>query len=198
MIDLPDVDPSAVAEAALPDVPAPAEDAAATAASRTTPRPGLTPGRAILRRVPDRLPPPGPSFLREQAVEVGDRTLQAGMSRPTTPDGWWLAILWVVDAAASSRSATSPRSRAAARPAAGPPRTIAGGLAVRLILEDAAASRCASRLVPADDPTRPWRVPLAVRAAFRFEPARAAHARERARRDGPDRLPPVDRRTARP
>jgi hypothetical protein len=30
MIDLPDIDPSAVAEAALPDVPAPAEDAAAT------------------------------------------------------------------------------------------------------------------------------------------------------------------------
>ena len=47
-----------------------------------------------------------------------------------------------------------------------------------LILED--AGRLQMRLatvVPADDPARPWRVPLAVRAAFRFEPARAATMR---------------------
>jgi len=31
--------------------------------------------------------------------------------------------------------------------------------------------------VPADDPARPWRVPAAVRAAFRFEPMRAAAMR---------------------
>jgi hypothetical protein len=29
-------------------------------------------------------------------------------------------------------------------------------------------------VVPPDDPERTWRAPLAVRAAFRFEPARAA------------------------
>jgi hypothetical protein len=33
-------------------------------------------------------------------------------------------------------------------------------------------------VVPADDPTRPWRVPAAVRAAFKWEPARAAVMRE--------------------
>ena len=56
----------------------------------------VTPGYAAA--VPDRLPPPGPSFLREQPVRVGDRTFRAGMSRPSeAPDGWWLAILWVVD-----------------------------------------------------------------------------------------------------
>nr|MBA2300189.1 hypothetical protein [Chloroflexota bacterium] len=32
-------------------------------------------------------------------------------------------------------------------------------------------------LMPPDDATRPWRSPLAVRAAFRFEPARAAAMR---------------------
>ncbi len=30
---------------------------------------------------------------------------------------------------------------------------------------------------PPDDPDRPWRAPLAIRAAFRFEPARAATMR---------------------
>jgi hypothetical protein len=33
-------------------------------------------------------------------------------------------------------------------------------------------------LVPPEDPARPWRAPLAVRAAFRFEPARAAAMRQ--------------------
>lgn len=47
-----------------------------------------------------------------------------------------------------------------------------------MILED--GGRLQMRLgsvAPADDPTRPWRSPLAVRAAFRFEPARAAAMR---------------------
>ena len=32
-------------------------------------------------------------------------------------------------------------------------------------------------VAPPDDPDRPWRSPLAIRAAFRFEPARAATMR---------------------
>ena len=48
--------------------------------------------------MPDRLPPPGTSFLREHEVRVGDRLLRAGMSQPsTTDDGWWLALLWIAD-----------------------------------------------------------------------------------------------------
>ncbi len=44
-----------------------------------------------------------------------------------------------------------------------------------LILEDGGRLQMRLGLVhPPDDPARPWRVPLAVRAAFRFEPARAA------------------------
>ena len=48
--------------------------------------------------MPERLPLPGPSFLRERELRAGDRTYLLGMARPTDgPDGWWLAILWVAD-----------------------------------------------------------------------------------------------------
>ena len=130
--------------------------------------------------MPDRLPPPGPSFLREQAVRIGDRTYQAGMARPSeAPDGWWLTIMWVADA----DGVVSFRDVA---PDAGPPPdpplgrlgpAISGALS-GMILED--AGRLQLRLghvVPPEDPTRPWRTPLAIRAGFRFEPARAAAMR---------------------
>jgi len=48
-----------------------------------------------------------------------------------------------------------------------------------LILEDAGRLQLRVGMVaPPEDPTRPWRSPLAVRAAFRFEPARAATMRD--------------------
>jgi hypothetical protein len=127
--------------------------------------------------MPARLAPPGPSFLREHEVRVGDRRLRAGMSRPTTlDDGWWLAILWVADA----EGVVSFREVA---PAAGPPPepplsrlgpALSGALS-GFILED--AGRLSIRLAqvaPPDDPVQPWRSPLAIRAAFRWEPARVA------------------------
>lgn len=130
--------------------------------------------------MPDRLPPPGPSFLREQTIRVGDRTLRAGMGRPTeAPDGWWLTVVWVAD----DDGVVSFRDVA---PAAGPPPDpplaclgpgISGALS-GLILEDAGRLQMRLGLIaPPDDPTRPWRAPLAIRAAFRFEPARAATMR---------------------
>jgi hypothetical protein len=130
--------------------------------------------------VPDRLPPPGPSYLREQAIHVGDRTLRAGMGRPTeAPDGWWLCVVWVTD----DDGVVSFRDVA---PAAGPPPDpplarlgpgISGALS-GLILEDAGRLQMRLGLIaPPDDVTRPWRAPLAIRAAFRFEPARAATMR---------------------
>lgn len=103
------------------------------------------------------------------------------MSRPSDgPDGWWMAVLWVTD----DEGVVSFRDVA---PASGPPPDpplsrlgpgVAGALS-GLILED--AGRLQLRLggiAPPDDPARPWRAPLAVRAAFRFEPARAATMRE--------------------
>jgi hypothetical protein len=131
--------------------------------------------------MPDRLPPPGPSFLRAHEVHVGDRTFHAGMSQPTSgPDDWWLGILWVTD----DEGVVSFTDVA---PAGGPPPdpplvrmgpAMAGALS-GLIREE--AGRLAIRLtpvVPPDDPARPWRCPLAVRAALGFEPARAATMRQ--------------------
>lgn len=130
--------------------------------------------------MPDRLPPPGPSFIREQAVRIADRTLQAGLSRPSeAPGGWWLGILWVTD----EQGIVSFREVA---PDAGPPPdpplarlgpAISGALS-GLILEDGGRLQMRLGLVqPATDSSRPWRAPLAIRAAFRFEPARAATMR---------------------
>jgi hypothetical protein len=130
--------------------------------------------------VPDRLPPPGPSFLREHEVRIGDRALRAGMARPSeAPDGWWIALMWVTD----DEGVVSFRDVA---PASGPPPdpplgrlgpSLSGALS-GLILEDAGRLQMrVGMLVPPEDPERTWRAPLAVRAAFRFEPARAATMR---------------------
>lgn len=102
------------------------------------------------------------------------------MGRPSdAPDGWWLSILWVADEGGVI-------SFADAAPSAGPPPDpplarlgpAMSGTLSGFILED--AGRLQMRLAtvsPAVDGSRPWRVPLAIRAAFRFEPARTATMR---------------------
>jgi hypothetical protein len=130
--------------------------------------------------MPDRLPPPGPSFLREQAVEHGDRVLRVGMSRPTTTDdGWWLALVWVADdegivsfvdlAPAGGPRPEPPLARL------GP--SLAGALSGMILEDQGRLSIRLATVVPPDDPARPWRVPAAVRAAFMWEPMRAAAMR---------------------
>jgi hypothetical protein len=102
------------------------------------------------------------------------------MARPSeAPDGWWLTLLWVAD----DEGVVPFRD---VGPAAGPPPdpplsrlgpAVAGALS-GLILEDAGRLQVRlAGLVPPDDPTRPWAAPVAVRAAFRFEPARLATMR---------------------
>ena len=126
----------------------------------------------------DPLPPPGPSFLREQEVRVGDRRLTAGMSRPATAEEWWVAILWLADGASLARfDDLTPGGPPPEPPAARLGMSMAGSLS-GLILED--AGRLQIRLgpvVPPADPERPWRAPAIVRAGFRWEPARAATLR---------------------
>jgi hypothetical protein len=99
------------------------------------------------------------------------------MSRPATPaEDWWTAILWI---AADGGLTTFAELAPAAGPPPDPPLSrlgpaLAGGLS-GLILED--TGRLQIRLglvVPPEDPERPWRCPAIVRAAFRWEPARAA------------------------
>ena len=130
--------------------------------------------------MPARLSPPGPSYIREHDVAIGDRHLRAGMSRPSTlDDGWWLSILWVAD----DEGVVSFRDVA---PAAGPPPdpplvrlgpALTGALAGLILEADGRLSIRLAQVAPPDDPIQPWRSPLAVRAAFRWEPMRAAAMR---------------------
>lgn len=130
--------------------------------------------------MPARLSPPGPSFLREHEVRVGDRRFRAGMSRPTTlDDGWWLAILWVAD----EDGVITFRDVA---PTAGPPPelplarlgpALAGALSGLILEEDGRLAIRLAQVAPPDDALRPWLSPLAIRAAFRWEPMRAATMR---------------------
>ena len=94
-------------------------------------------------------------------------------------DEWWTAMLWIEEggelvqfldlASAAGPPPDPPLARL------GP--SLAGGLS-GLILED--AGRLQIRLglaVPPADAERPWRSQAVVRAAFRWEPARAASMR---------------------
>jgi hypothetical protein len=130
--------------------------------------------------VSPRLPAPGPSFIREHTLEANGRSLRAGLTRPTTSDdGWWLAIAWVAD---DDGIVSFVDLGPAAGPRPDPPLALlgpalAGGLSGMILEESGRLSIRLATVVPAEDPTRPWRVPVAVRAAFRWEPMRAATMR---------------------
>lgn len=133
--------------------------------------------------MPDRLPHPGPSFLREQDVRIGDLRLRAGMAKPVNgPDDWWLGVMWVTD----EEGVISFRDVA---PAGGPPPepplmrlgpSFAGSLSGLIREENGRLAIRLTPLVPPDDDARPWRCPLAIRTAFRFEPALVATMRPNA------------------
>lgn len=102
------------------------------------------------------------------------------MSRPADdPDGWWMALMWVTDddGVVSFRDVAPPAGPPPDPPLARLGPALSGALS-GLILEDAGRLQLrVGGLVAPDDPARPWRSPLAIRAAFRFEPARAATMR---------------------
>jgi hypothetical protein len=130
--------------------------------------------------MPARLAPPGPSFVREHEVRVGDRRLRAGMSRPTTlDDGWWLAILWVVDGdgVVSFRDVAPPAGPPPDPPLARLGPALSGALSGYILEDGGRLSIRLAQVAPPDDELQPWRSPLAVRAAFRWEPMRAAAMR---------------------
>jgi len=102
------------------------------------------------------------------------------MSRPTTDDGWWLAILWVADAdgVVSFRDLAPPAGPPPDPPLARLGPSLAGSLSGLILEEAGRLSIRVATVVAAEDPGRPWRVPAAIRAAFKWEPARAAVMRE--------------------
>ena len=102
------------------------------------------------------------------------------MGRPTDgPDATWLAVLWVADdeGIVSFLDVAPPAGPPPEPPLAHLGPRLVGGLS-GLVREE--SGRLAIRLAPVappDDPERPWRSPLAVRAAIGFEPLRAATMR---------------------
>ena len=101
------------------------------------------------------------------------------MARPAEADGWWMTLLWVADdeGVVSFRDVASTAGPPPEPPLARLGPALAGALS-GLILEDAGRLQLrVGGMVAPEDPARPWRAPLAVRAAFRFEPARAAAMR---------------------
>lgn len=127
--------------------------------------------------MPQHLSPPGPSYLREHDVRIGDRRLRAGMSRPTTlDDGWWLAILWVADDAGvvSFRELAPPAGPPPDPPLARLGPALSGALSGFILEDGGRLSIRLAQVAQPDDPLRPWLSPVAVRAAFRWEPMRAA------------------------
>ena len=105
------------------------------------------------------------------------------MSRPSAPsDDWWTALLWIADA---DGLATFVELAPAAGPPPEPPLArlgpaLAGGLSGMILEDDGRLQIRLGLAVPPLDPERPWRCPAIVRAAFRWEPARAAALRPNA------------------
>ena len=129
-----------------------------------------------------RVPSPGPSFARSEPLRLRGATgepgprVRLGMLRPSImDDGWWLTTLWVED----DGGVVEARSVA---PAAGPPPlpplqvvgpTLSNALMGLLDQEDE-RQLIRLRMPPADDETQPWRRPLIIQVAVRWDPVRSS------------------------
>jgi hypothetical protein len=128
----------------------------------------------------DRLPSPGPSFLREIELKPGDER-HLRLSRPQIiADGWWVTLLW---AERQRRLLTfNDLAPAYGTPPGSPLLRLGPGLSGALsglVLEEDGRQQLRLRLgQPPRDEEAPWDAPLAVLAGFRFEPARALTLRE--------------------
>jgi hypothetical protein len=129
-----------------------------------------------------RMPSPGPSFARAEPLRLrgtvgqpGPR-VRLGMLRPSImDDGWWLTTLWVED----EEGVVEARAVA---PLAGPPPvaplqvigpTLSNALMGLLDQEDG-RQLIRLRMPPADDEAQPWRRPLLMLVAARWDPVRAS------------------------
>jgi hypothetical protein len=127
--------------------------------------------------VPSRVPPPGPSYLREHEVRIHDRRLRVGMGRPSeSADGWWVALLWVAD---TDGLVTFREVGPLGGPPPGPPAlrlgpSLAGSLSGMILEEDGRLQFKVAPATPSPDAARPWDGALAVLVGIRFEPLRAA------------------------
>jgi hypothetical protein len=136
----------------------------------------------------DRLPSPGPSFARAEPLRLrgpagapGPR-VRLGMRKPSVmEDGWWLTTLWAED----DDGVVEARVVA---PLAGPPPEpplrvigpILSGALMGLLDQEDDRQLIRLRMGPAADEAEPWRRPLLLLVAVRWDPVRAATMTENA------------------
>jgi hypothetical protein len=128
----------------------------------------------------ERLPLPGTSFLKERPIDIEGRAegeIRAGAAQPSTmPDGWWVALFWVQD----SEGVVSCREVA---PLAGPPPVtplerygvlMTNGLGDLLAVEEGRSCLKVRLAGEAADPSEPWRRPLVLQVAAKWDSLRVA------------------------
>ena len=128
----------------------------------------------------ERLPLPGTSFLKVRPIVIEGRAegeIRAGAAQPSTmPDDWWIALFWVQD----SDGVVSCREVA---PLAGPPPVaplerygalMTNGLGALLAVEEGRSCLKLRLVGEVADPGEPWRRPLALQVAAKWDPMRIA------------------------
>ena len=128
----------------------------------------------------ERLPLPGTSFIKERPMIIEGRAqgeIRAGSTQPSTlADGWWIALFWVQD----GEGVVSCREVA---PLAGPPPVtplerygvlMTNGLGDLLAVEEGRSCLKVRLAGEAADPREPWRRPLALQIAAKWDSLRVA------------------------
>ena len=128
----------------------------------------------------ERLPLPGTSFIKVRPMIIEGRAqgeIRAGSTQPSTlEDGWWIALFWVQDA----EGVVSCREVA---PLAGPPPVtplerygvlMTNGLGDLLAVEDGRSCLKLRLVGEAADLSEPWRRPLALQVAAKWDSLRIA------------------------
>ena len=91
-------------------------------------------------------------------------------------DGWWLTTLWAED---DEGVIEARAGRAAGRSAARAPLQVIGptlsGALMGLLDQEDGRQLIRLRMLPADDEAQPWRRPLLLLVAVRWDPVRASY-----------------------
>jgi len=129
-----------------------------------------------------RLPSPGPSFARAEPVRLrgpagapGPRVRPSMLKPSIMEDGWWLTTLWAEDDEGVIESrAVAPL----AGPPPGSPLQVIGpalsGALMGLLDQEAGRQLIRLRMAAAEDEAEPWRRPLLLLVAVRWDPIRAS------------------------